>query len=172
MYCKECGKKIDDDSKFCQYCGTRLGGNDTKGTAVPKVLESKDPYFDYVFPGMLETFYSYFQQNFTGIDDKGNVLEGFGMIEYYINKKLVLQVIDYCERGSEVNHCLMLNFCLPDDKIINRLENCIYKDDFNDEFAAYYDDDFEKAAKVVSYILGAVCGIPKGAKLEYSLESC
>lgn len=24
MYCKSCGKQIDDDSKFCQYCGTSL----------------------------------------------------------------------------------------------------------------------------------------------------
>lgn len=23
MYCKECGKQIDDDSKFCSFCGTR-----------------------------------------------------------------------------------------------------------------------------------------------------
>ena len=22
MYCKNCGKEIADDSKFCQYCGT------------------------------------------------------------------------------------------------------------------------------------------------------
>lgn len=21
MYCKHCGKEIDDDSKFCRYCG-------------------------------------------------------------------------------------------------------------------------------------------------------
>jgi hypothetical protein len=24
MYCKECGKPIDDDSKFCRYCGKNL----------------------------------------------------------------------------------------------------------------------------------------------------
>ena len=23
MYCKECGEQIDDDSKFCNYCGTQ-----------------------------------------------------------------------------------------------------------------------------------------------------
>lgn len=22
MYCKNCGKQIADDSKFCKYCGT------------------------------------------------------------------------------------------------------------------------------------------------------
>ena len=24
MFCKECGKKVSDDSKFCCYCGTEL----------------------------------------------------------------------------------------------------------------------------------------------------
>lgn len=24
MYCKECGKQIANDSKFCPYCGTKL----------------------------------------------------------------------------------------------------------------------------------------------------
>ncbi len=24
MFCKECGNKISDDSKFCCYCGTKL----------------------------------------------------------------------------------------------------------------------------------------------------
>ena len=23
MYCKNCGKKIDDDSKFCRFCGEK-----------------------------------------------------------------------------------------------------------------------------------------------------
>ena len=24
MFCKECGKSISDDSKFCSYCGSRV----------------------------------------------------------------------------------------------------------------------------------------------------
>lgn len=171
MYCKKCGKRIDDDSKFCEYCGNRLRVDDTIKTEFPNT-DPNDPYLNYVFPGILETFNSYFKGDFNGIDDKGNILDGFGMIQYFQNKKLVLQVIDWYDPDSEEKHCLMLNFCLPDEKIVTRLENCIYKDDFNDEYAAYYDGDFEKAAKVTSYILGAVCGIPKDAKLEYSLESC
>ena len=27
MYCKNCGKQIDDDSRFCQHCGTSFTGN-------------------------------------------------------------------------------------------------------------------------------------------------
>lgn len=26
MYCKVCGKNIEDDSKFCRFCGTRTSG--------------------------------------------------------------------------------------------------------------------------------------------------
>lgn len=29
MFCKECGKKIDDDSKFCNYCGTKQSIQDS-----------------------------------------------------------------------------------------------------------------------------------------------
>lgn len=175
MYCKECGKKIDDDSKFCEYCGTRLKKDEATVTGIPQRPVSNDPYIDFVFPGMLETVKSYFQQDF-GIDDNGNFVESYGMIEYYLKKnfkkKRVLQIIDYYDRDAEEKHYLMINFCLPDDKIATRLRNCIYKDDFDDEFAAYYGGDFEKMVKVVSYILAAVCGIPKNAKLEYSFETC
>lgn len=24
MFCKNCGKEIDDNSKFCQYCGAKI----------------------------------------------------------------------------------------------------------------------------------------------------
>jgi phage shock protein C len=27
MYCNYCGKVIEDDSTFCAYCGTRVGGS-------------------------------------------------------------------------------------------------------------------------------------------------
>lgn len=29
MYCKNCGKKIANDSTFCQYCGTKMAHNHT-----------------------------------------------------------------------------------------------------------------------------------------------
>lgn len=31
MYCKNCGKEIADDSKFCQHCGTALEESTPKG---------------------------------------------------------------------------------------------------------------------------------------------
>lgn len=36
MYCKHCGKKIDDDSKFCQYCGGILYLDTSKIVPKPK----------------------------------------------------------------------------------------------------------------------------------------
>lgn len=32
MYCKKCGKEIDDNSEFCKYCGCHV--NDNKGSGV------------------------------------------------------------------------------------------------------------------------------------------
>jgi hypothetical protein len=31
MYCRNCGKQIEDDSRFCEYCGASLA-NDSQGT--------------------------------------------------------------------------------------------------------------------------------------------
>lgn len=32
MYCKNCGKQIDDNSKFCQFCGTTVSGDEKPKT--------------------------------------------------------------------------------------------------------------------------------------------
>ena len=37
MYCKNCGKEIDDDSKFCQYCGVEQSKKETGTYTEPKV---------------------------------------------------------------------------------------------------------------------------------------
>ena len=36
MYCKHCGKEIDDNSTFCKYCG-KSQGNAQKGMAIKPV---------------------------------------------------------------------------------------------------------------------------------------
>ena len=38
MFCKKCGKKIDDDSVFCSYCGEKLV-LDLQEEKSPKALE-------------------------------------------------------------------------------------------------------------------------------------
>lgn len=30
MFCKYCGKKIDDDSVFCMFCGKKVNGHKVK----------------------------------------------------------------------------------------------------------------------------------------------
>ena len=34
MYCKECGKSIDDDSKYCRYCGTFQNNDGVLGNSL------------------------------------------------------------------------------------------------------------------------------------------
>lgn len=41
MYCKNCGKQIDDDSKFCRFCGTALDANFNKETSRKTVYEGE-----------------------------------------------------------------------------------------------------------------------------------
>ena len=44
MYCKYCGKQIDDDSKFCKECGKNLS-NDMSNSANSFSISSIKPYF-------------------------------------------------------------------------------------------------------------------------------
>lgn len=38
MYCKKCGKQIDDDAQFCKYCGQNVGENTNK-TSSTNIVE-------------------------------------------------------------------------------------------------------------------------------------
>ena len=40
MYCKECGKEIDHDSKFCSYCGTKQSIQPTIEQREDQVIKS------------------------------------------------------------------------------------------------------------------------------------
>lgn len=43
MYCKKCGKQIDDDAIFCPSCGTKVNGTDnSKSEEKGKMIESTD----------------------------------------------------------------------------------------------------------------------------------
>jgi hypothetical protein len=43
MFCKACGKKVDDDSKYCIYCGAKLLSNDEPKTGNnEKIKEDSD----------------------------------------------------------------------------------------------------------------------------------
>ncbi len=49
MYCKNCGKLIDDDSRFCQYCGMRFSSqNSIRQTTVVEEPVRNKPQADIV----------------------------------------------------------------------------------------------------------------------------
>lgn len=42
MFCKECGKSISDDSKFCSYCGSKVEPIESSDRSEPSVAETID----------------------------------------------------------------------------------------------------------------------------------
>ena len=43
MFCKMCGKKIQDESRFCPYCGASVGKIETPVTTEEVVIEQEEP---------------------------------------------------------------------------------------------------------------------------------
>lgn len=43
MFCKMCGKKIHDESRFCPYCGAAVGKIETPVTTEEAVIEQEEP---------------------------------------------------------------------------------------------------------------------------------
>jgi predicted nucleic acid-binding Zn ribbon protein len=41
MYCKYCGKQIDDDSSFCKYCGKAINNSSFTNTISTKIISFK-----------------------------------------------------------------------------------------------------------------------------------
>ncbi len=46
MYCKNCGSKIDDDSKFCSECGIKLKHKDKANVSVNNIKKDSTPKID------------------------------------------------------------------------------------------------------------------------------
>lgn len=64
MYCKNCGRQIDDDITFCPHCGTSLKGKTKSGSNAQAHAEPQQPVINV-------------------INNNTNVNKGFG----YIHKK-------------------------------------------------------------------------------------
>lgn len=43
MFCKYCGKKIDDDSVFCRFCGKKINGDKVKENDHENTYEPCEP---------------------------------------------------------------------------------------------------------------------------------
>lgn len=46
MFCKQCGKQIDDNSAYCSYCGAGLKGENEQN--LPQKVREKRPFMDLV----------------------------------------------------------------------------------------------------------------------------
>ena len=44
MYCKSCGMQIDDNSRFCNYCGAQQGENDMEAGGPERAQESPEQH--------------------------------------------------------------------------------------------------------------------------------
>ena len=49
MYCKHCGKQIDDNSQFCKFCGKKL-------------VETQNINIEFTKPKVIENIQSYFRK--------------------------------------------------------------------------------------------------------------
>lgn len=170
MYCRKCGKAIADDSLFCQYCGTKVefvNPTNPSTTFTPaKVFDGPSP--DFIYSGMLETLSSYFKKVGKG-----------AVITVISDKTPWMQIIYSYDPDNEEDQGIMLYFYPMFDKdVVQRFKNCYYKNDFdmdeeNNNFLAFYEkDDYERAAKVTSYILAVVYQIPTNTKFKYDLGTC
>jgi len=71
MYCKKCGKKIDDDSIFCRYCGCKVTEID------PNASMKSGVYHDYYYDKRDCMFKRIFVE---GVDEVINTAEKDGKI--------------------------------------------------------------------------------------------
>lgn len=56
MYCEHCGKKIDIDSRFCEYCGARVKDIQNENDVKHVSKESKTVFFFVLFIGFILLF--------------------------------------------------------------------------------------------------------------------
>ena len=51
MFCRNCGKQIEDVAVACQYCGTATGNTAAQGAAPPPPAPGAAPYYNAAAPG-------------------------------------------------------------------------------------------------------------------------
>lgn len=140
----------------------------TSDVIMPRTPDIVDPNSGFMFSGLLEKISSCYQQDLG--DNSPMINVGYTGITY-------VQIIDAPDHEEGEKHNVVLYFqTMSDNKaIIERFKSCYYKDDFDFRESIVYHffcgDDFEKAAKVISYILATVYCIPIKARLEFEIET-
>lgn len=77
MYCKNCGKQIADDSKFCSFCGAEITNNNYQVNQEPSIMNAR---FNYV------------NNNHVDINKKSNKSPLY-ILSYIFNIFIILTVI-------------------------------------------------------------------------------
>ena len=63
MYCKKCKKKIDDDSKFCEFCSAKIPWGDQRVELKFKIFTKKAMIFWLFLLGMALLISAFFIGN-------------------------------------------------------------------------------------------------------------
>lgn len=99
MFCKKCGKQIDNDSIFCKHCGTKLENSKIK-VNITDMIENKTfeveledclivNLFSYLFKNKLLTKYNTLNLNYTMyFDDENIFIQDNKLNPKYINTNL------------------------------------------------------------------------------------
>lgn len=92
MKCKKCGKDIEKDSKFCQYCGQRVEENNKP----EEILEVDKEFLDHL--------------DFLGYDvEKESILENVGAQSYIAKNKAKFNLFFYQSGDLGVTFNAMFN---------------------------------------------------------------
>lgn len=150
---------------------TQASNSNNAKWSLPTTPVFVDPYSGFIFKNMLEIMKLHFKDDF-------DCTQGDAMINVEYRGETIMQIIDWPDREKGEKHNVTLHFYPMFDKnVAERFKNCFYKDEFdmneeNNQFMAYLGDDFEKAAKVTSYVLATVYYIPTDTNLKYDMCSC
>jgi len=136
----------------------------TSAWSLPDTPVYVDPDSGFMFEGMLSKVESSFPNN------------DASMINVKYKGVTVLQILNEVGDGGSGKHTVALYFFPGFSKeVVERFRNCYYIDEFeiledSETFSAFYEEDYEKAVKVASYVLATVYYIPTHFRLDYVLD--
>ena len=191
MKCPNCGKEIADDSKFCEFCGTKLN--------LTTSVEKKEPnWFGIIggsillIVGLIVMFHSWGSSSQSdNITQTGTIYYGTyigdqyiyeGMYEaiqkyfsnddityVYYSGEYLLQVVPNLGPRGELYVCLKLPHAKT-NKFKQLKSFSYFEDDLgcNERYRANCHNDVSLAAKIASDVVQNLFDVPHGATLYYS----